>query len=134
MLAGMAFGLPLKPPYYFVVVPVVVLAGAVPISPQGAGVMEFFAIILTRRAGCTVSQAFALTMSIRLVQIVWNLVGGVFVFRGGYHAPTEAETESLETDTEPPPGGQPGADGATPAPATGSTASEPEQSTQPAPV
>src|SRR5207249_1965710 len=44
MFAGMAFHLPLHPLYYWVVVPVVVLAGSIPISPQGAGVMEFFAI------------------------------------------------------------------------------------------
>jgi uncharacterized membrane protein YbhN (UPF0104 family) len=96
MCAGMAFNLPLTPGYYWVVVPVVVLAGAIPISPQGAGVMEFFAILLTRKQGCTVSQAFALTMSIRLVQIMWNLVGGLFVLRGGYHAPTEKEQEEVE--------------------------------------
>jgi uncharacterized protein (TIRG00374 family) len=96
MLCGMAFGLPLTPGYYWVVVPVVVLAGAIPISPQGAGVMEFFAILLTRKQGATVSQAFALTMSIRLVQILWNLMGGLFVIRGGYHAPTEQETHEVE--------------------------------------
>ena len=96
MLCGMAFGLPLTPGYYWVVVPVVVLAGAIPISPQGAGVMEFFAILLTRKQGATVSQAFALTMSIRLVQILWNLVGGLFVIRGGFHAPTEKEAHEVE--------------------------------------
>jgi len=101
MCAGMAFGLPLTPGYYWVVVPVVVLAGSIPISPQGAGVMEFFAILLTRKQGCTVSQAFALTMSIRLVQILWNLAGGLFVFRGGYHAPTEKEQHELEDDSQP---------------------------------
>ncbi len=103
--AGKAFGLPLAPWYYWVVVPVVVLAGSIPISPQGAGVMEFFAILLTRPQGATVSQAFALTMSIRLVQIFWNLTGGILVLRGGYHAPTEKEQESL--DEEAPPQGAP---------------------------
>jgi len=100
MLAGMAFGLPLHPLYYWVVVPVVVLAGSIPISPQGAGVMEFFAILLTKRQGCTVSQAFALTMSIRIVQILWNLTGGFFVIRGGFHAPTDAEKHEVESDSE----------------------------------
>ena len=98
MCAGMALNLPLTPGYYWVVVPVVVLAGAIPISPQGAGVMEFFAILLTSKQHCSVSQAFALTMSIRLVQIFWNLAGGLFVLRGGYHAPTEEEQEQIETD------------------------------------
>jgi hypothetical protein len=96
--AGWAFRLPLPVFYYWVVVPVVALVGAIPISPQGAGVMEFFAVELTRRHGVTISQAFVLTMSIRLVQVIWNLVAGVFVLRGGYHAPTEQEQQALESD------------------------------------
>ena len=100
LLAGKAMGLPLPSLYYFVVVPVVVLVGAIPISPQGAGVMEFFAINLTKQYGMTVGQAFALTMAIRLVQMAWNLTGGIFVFRGGYHAPTTREQQELEIDDE----------------------------------
>ena len=53
MLICQALGLPLTPGYCFVVVPVVVLARAIPISPQGAGVMEFFAILLTCQQGAT---------------------------------------------------------------------------------
>jgi uncharacterized protein (TIRG00374 family) len=97
MFAGMAFGLPLHWAYYWVAVPVIVLAGAIPISPQGAGVMEGFAVLLTRTQGVTVSQAFALTMSIRMVQIIWNLTGGLFVLRGGFHAPTEVEKDELDS-------------------------------------
>ncbi len=104
MLAGKAFGLPISPGYYFIVVPVVVLAGAIPISPQGAGVMEFFAIHLTQREGATIGQAVALTMSIRLVQIFWNLAGGVFVFRGGYHAPSADEQRAMQNDSPAQPG------------------------------
>jgi hypothetical protein len=98
MLAGFAFGLPLHWFYYWAVVPVIVLSGSIPISPQGAGVMEFFAILLTRAQGVTIAQVFALTMSIRMVQIFWNLTGGIFVVRGNFHAPTTAERESMETD------------------------------------
>jgi uncharacterized protein (TIRG00374 family) len=100
MFAGWAFGLTISPLYYFVAVPVIVLVGSIPISPQGAGVMEYFAILLLSRQGGTVSQAFALTMSIRMVQILWNLTGGIFVFRGGYHQPTEAEQQDLGSDPD----------------------------------
>lgn len=100
MFAGWAFGLPLRWEYYWVIVPTVVLAGALPLSPQGAGVMEFFAILLARPQGATVGQAVALTLSIRLVQIVWNLFGGVLVFFGDYHAPTKEEEKVLETPDE----------------------------------
>ena len=91
MLAGNAFGLPIPWPYYFVCVPVIVLSASLPISPQGAGVMEFFAVLLTQPQGATVSQAFALALSIRAVQMLWNLTGGIFVLRGGYSAPPEAQ-------------------------------------------
>lgn len=97
-LSGKAFGLPLPTEYYFVAIPVIVLAGSLPLSPQGAGVMEFFAILLTQQHGTKIGQVLALTMSIRLVQILWNLTGGIFVFRGGYHAPTQREQEEMEHD------------------------------------
>jgi uncharacterized protein (TIRG00374 family) len=96
--AGKAFGLPIAWGYYWVVVPVIVLAGSIPISPQGAGVMEFFAVKLTQTRGVSVGQAVALTMSVRLVQILWNLVGGLFVLKGGFHAPSEKEQHDLEEE------------------------------------
>src|SRR6185437_12837677 len=98
--AGKAFGLPLHPLYYWAIVPVITLMGAIPISPQGVGIMEPLAVELTRRQGVTVGQAFALVMAIRFCQIFWNLVASLFVIRGGYHAPTEKEAETLETDEE----------------------------------
>lgn len=97
IFAGKAFGLPLSPSYYWVAVPVIVLSGAIPISPQGAGVMEYFAILLTKRQGCTVTHAVLLTMSIRLVQMLWNLSGAFFVFRGGYAAPKEEPEPAVVT-------------------------------------
>ena len=105
-LAGRAFGLTLDDLYYWAVVPVITLVGAIPISPQGAGVMEYFAVELTKRHGVTVAQAFALTMSIRLIAMLWNLAGGLFVLRGGFHAPTEQEQHELEVD-EGEPAGEP---------------------------
>ncbi len=98
IFAGQAFGLPIRPEYYWVVVPVVTLAGAIPVSPQGAGVMEFFAYLLMRGQKATVADALVLTMSLRFVQIFWNLLAGVFVLRGGYHAPTEKEAAELQAD------------------------------------
>lgn len=96
MLAGAALDLPIPWPYYFVCVPVIVLAASMPISPQGAGVMEFFAVLLTRPQGATVAQAFALALSIRVVQILWNLTGGLFVLRGGYGQPAVSAEEGID--------------------------------------
>jgi glycosyltransferase 2 family protein len=99
-MCGIAFGLHLSTLYYWMAVPVIVLASAIPISPQGAGVMEYFAIKLLEPQGVTVGQAFALTMSIRLTQIFWNLTGGIFVLRGGYHKPSQIEQKQAEEEEE----------------------------------
>ena len=96
MLAGMAFGLPLHWQYYWVCVPVIVLAAAIPISFQGAGVMEALTVLLTHNQGVTVSQAVALAMSVRVVQMFWNLSGGIFVLRGGFHSPGGGEADELD--------------------------------------
>ena len=101
MCGGLAFDLPVHWGYYFVVVPVVVLVGAIPISPQGAGVMEFFAVTLLNRQGVTVAEAFALTMFIRLVHVFWNLGGGVFVLRGGYSNAPDSQPAAAEPEAEP---------------------------------
>jgi hypothetical protein len=100
MFCGFAFGLPISPFYYWMVVPVIVLVGSIPISPQGAGVQEYFAIKLLQSQQVTVAQAFALTMSIRLMQMIWNLAGGIVVFRGGYHVPTQSEQKQIEAEDE----------------------------------
>lgn len=104
MLCGKAFGLPLSPGYYFVVVPVTVLVGALPISPQGLGVMEATGYALMSAMAFrhpTGQDVFVLTMSIRLVQILWNLVGGIFVLRGDYHPPSQEEVADLDEATPP---------------------------------
>ncbi len=100
LLAGHALGLPIPWPYYFVCVPVIVLSASMPISPQGAGVMEFFAVLLTRPQGATVAQAFALALCIRVVQILWNLTGGIFVLKGGYSG-TDGGKGTMPGEDEP---------------------------------
>jgi uncharacterized protein (TIRG00374 family) len=110
-LAGIAFGIdrthmPLS--YYWTVVPVITLVAAIPISPQGAGVMEAFAIILTKNHGVTVTQAIGLANALRFSQMFWNLLAGIFVLRGGYHAPSEQEQEDLEVDEDEPAPPNPG--------------------------
>jgi glycosyltransferase 2 family protein len=98
-LACIAFGLPLEWWYYWVVVPITVLSAAIPISPQGAGVMEFVGYVLMRSQGATVTDVVALTVSIRVIQILWNLTGGIFVMRGGFGQINDAQRE-LEEDMQ----------------------------------
>jgi uncharacterized protein (TIRG00374 family) len=101
MFIGTAFNLPLPLMYYWAAVPVIVLVGSIPISPQGAGVMELLALQLTRVYGASAGQAVAWTMCIRLIQVLWNLTGGLFVFRGNYHPPTEREQTEVVGEEVP---------------------------------
>jgi len=105
--AGKAFGLPLSAMYYWAIIPVITLVGAIPISPQGVGVMEPLTVLLTAPQGATVGQALALVMAIRFCPIFWNLAASIFVLRGGYHAPTAQEAETLEQDDDDPAPRQP---------------------------
>jgi uncharacterized protein (TIRG00374 family) len=101
MIACVAFGLPIEWWYYWVIVPITVLSGAIPISPQGAGVMEGVAYVLMKSQGGTMTHVVVLTVCIRVIGILWNLAGGVFVLRGGYSKPKDAQHE-LEEDLETP--------------------------------
>jgi len=70
-------------------------------------VMELLALQLTKVYGTTAGQAFAWTMSFRLIQMAWNMTGGLFVLFGNYHAPSEQEQiiavdGSNSVDTVPP--------------------------------
>jgi hypothetical protein len=47
-------------------------------------------------------------MSIRLLQISWNLACGIVVFRGGYHVPTQSEQKQIEDEDDEIPGHPPG--------------------------
>jgi hypothetical protein len=100
IIAGRAFGLDIAWPFYFVCVPVMVLVAALPLSPQGAGVMEWFGFLLLAKQGATVSEVLALTLSIRFVQIFWNLIGGLFTLGGHYAAPTAGYDAIADEDTE----------------------------------
>ena len=39
-------------------------------------------------------------MAICLMQMFWNLVAGVFVLGGHYHAPTEADADALGNEED----------------------------------
>lgn len=103
LLAGMGFGLNIKAGFYFVCVPVMVLSASIPISPQGAGVMEWIGFQLLSRQGALVSDVLALTLSIRIVQILWNLTGGIFVARGGFESPHGSLDDIADEDEDPEP-------------------------------
>jgi uncharacterized protein (TIRG00374 family) len=86
--------------YYFIYVSIGFLIAAIPISPpQAFGVMEYFYVLFFAQGELSndASQAVALALAVRLIQLVWALPG-VLVPLLGAHLPRKAELERLEAE------------------------------------
>ena len=86
--------------YYFIYVSIGFLIAAIPISPpQAIGVMEAAYVQFFTQSGlATASQAVALALAVRLIQLVWALPGALVpVF--GAHLPSKGELAALEGQT-----------------------------------
>jgi uncharacterized protein (TIRG00374 family) len=77
------------------------MIAAIPITPpQAIGVMEYFYVVFfTQGAINTPSQAVAMAVGARLMQLVWALPG-VLVPLFGAHLPSQRELEQLESAQE----------------------------------
>ncbi len=82
---------------FFVYVSIGFLIAAIPITPQGLGVMETAYVVFFTQSGLNndPSQAVALSLAVRLTQLLWA-IPGVLVPLLGAHLPTQAELEGLE--------------------------------------
>jgi uncharacterized protein (TIRG00374 family) len=101
--AVMAWALGMEPTglsgllYYFIYVSIGFLVAAIPSTPQAFGVMEFFYVqFFTQNGLNTASQALALALAVRLIQLVWA-IPGVLVPLLGAHLPSAAELAQLES-------------------------------------
>lgn len=83
--------------YFMIYVSIGFLIAAIPINPpQAFGVMEGFYVLFFTASGVnTASQAVALALGVRLVQLLWALPG-VLVPLLGAHAPSRDELEAFE--------------------------------------
>lgn len=71
------------------------LFASVPITFQGFGLLEaVFYKVMVEGGWCTASQMLALTLSMRLIQIIWSLPG-VLVPWLGFRRPPEAELTAV---------------------------------------
>lgn len=75
------------------------LFSAIPISFQGFGLMEaVFIRVLVEGNWCNYSTMLALTLSTRIVQIIWSLPGAIVPWMGFKPPPSNVSEESLATD------------------------------------
>ncbi len=61
----------------FVVVPLILLVGAIPLSPQGLGIQEGAFVFFLSSLGCTTTQALALALLLRAKSYVLAALGGI---------------------------------------------------------
>ncbi|MCC7192029.1 MAG: flippase-like domain-containing protein [Phycisphaeraceae bacterium] len=79
------------------VIPIIFLAGSLPITPQGAGVWEAIGKqMLDHPPQVTMNQIVAMLLMIRLYHLVYSLTGSVFLLRGDVHLHPERDEESAE--------------------------------------
>jgi uncharacterized membrane protein YbhN (UPF0104 family) len=86
---GMAVGwidIPLEG--LLVVVPLILLVGAIPISPQGLGIQEGAFMFFLHSLGATSAQALAIALVLRAKSYVLALLGGLLWF-GVRSTPTQ---------------------------------------------
>jgi glycosyltransferase 2 family protein len=80
-LIGRAMGLNVPPVTYFVLVPIIAIASAVPITPSGWGVTEaLFDLLFVKFAGLAVGDGASLSALSRVVGVCWSLLGGILLF------------------------------------------------------
>ncbi|MBK9118305.1 MAG: flippase-like domain-containing protein [Phycisphaerales bacterium] len=95
---GYALGMQGSVPYFFGYVAIGFVVGAVPLAPQGIGIVEVAYVRFFTLGGInTASQAVALALGVRLIQLVWA-IPGVLVPLLGAHRPRPEELAALEAE------------------------------------
>lgn len=86
MAAGYAVGWNNAPPFeLFVVLPLILLIGALPVAPSGLGIQEGAFYFFLSVVGATPAQALGVAVVLRAKQYIIALIGGVvwLFFKGG---------------------------------------------------
>ena len=78
----------------FVVVPLILLIGAVPVSPQGLGIQEGAFVFFLQAAGATSAQALAVALVLRAKSYLLALLGGLLWLGVRHDRPQAATTTS----------------------------------------
>jgi uncharacterized protein (TIRG00374 family) len=89
--AGRAVGLEAPLGVMLTVLPVVFLAGSLPISPQGVGVMEWLGIQLLTPSGASQSGVVLMLLLFRLYLLFWAVMGAAGLLGGDIHLHADAQ-------------------------------------------
>ena len=84
--AGWALGMQHAVATLALALPVLLIAGSVPLTYQGLGVMEGLGLLLLEQAGlATDNQVVGMLLLLRLFQVFYGLAGSVFMLSGDIH-------------------------------------------------
>lgn len=100
--AGWALGMGLSAGLMLTVLPVLFLAGSVPLTYQGLGVMEALAVaMLLPSPVADANQLVSMLVLLRLFLILYALVGAVQVLRGNIHLFAQTDAAEAGPDDKP---------------------------------
>jgi uncharacterized protein (TIRG00374 family) len=99
--AGRAMGVEHHFGLLLAVLPLVVLAGSLPITPQGIGVMEWLALtLLLEPPLATANELVGMLLLFRLCMLAFALLGSLVLLRGDIHLfPEKQEPDASEPST-----------------------------------
>jgi glycosyltransferase 2 family protein len=83
-LLGYSLGLSVPLGYYFIIVPLITICTALPISFSGLGVREAAYVYFLRYAGVNSAYAILLSLSVVFIIAVNALMGGLILFKRGF--------------------------------------------------
>ncbi len=99
-LAGYALGMDLPVELMLTVLPVVFLAGSVPLTYQGLGVMEALVVaMLLPSPLADANQLVSMLVMIRLFLVAYALIGAVMMLRGDIHLFPQVHEDGIDTES-----------------------------------
>ncbi|MFG0249368.1 MAG: lysylphosphatidylglycerol synthase transmembrane domain-containing protein [Phycisphaeraceae bacterium JB051] len=103
VITGVALGITQPLRMMFTVIPILFLGMAVPITPQGIGVVEAIGgQLLVEQSLCSFNQLVGMLMLARVFQLAYSLMGALFLLKGDIHIHQAAESvEKLQQENEP---------------------------------
>ena len=95
-LIGISLSLPVPWFIYFVFVPLICIAGVVPLTPGGVGLIEGLYVAFFVSATCGASEVLVLALLVRFLPMVWALPGIVVAVTG----PKLPSKRTLQTELD----------------------------------
>jgi hypothetical protein len=97
---SISIGLKVPIIYFFMFLPVISVASAIPISVAGLGIREAGFVLLFSKVGLTSAEALSLSLLVFMAMCVVNLIGGVEYLRIGKPPKRESQMSTDKKDTD----------------------------------